>query len=58
MRAMARIDKKKFLLFPRWNKRTAKAGGQAAINRKFGRAFLEKLDAGVISLKRRADGEG
>lgn len=57
MRPMTTNDKKKFLLFPRWNKRTAKAGGRASVNRKFSRSLLAKLDAGAIPLKGRLDEE-
>lgn len=52
---MTPTPKKHFLLFPRWNKRTAKAGGAASINRKFERHLLAKLDRGALPLKGRLD---
>lgn len=55
MRPMTPKPKKHFLLFPRWNKRTAKAGGAASINRKFERRLLAKLDQGALPLKGRLD---
>lgn len=56
MRHMTPKPKKHFLLFPRWNKRTAKAGGRAAINRKFSRQLLARLDQGTLTLKGTLDG--
>lgn len=52
---MTPLEKKKFLLYTR-SPRLAYAGGRAAINRKFSRQLLEKLDRGLIPMKGPVDG--
>jgi len=50
MRPMTPKLKKQFLIYPRWRTR-AKAGGRAAINRKFSRRLMVKLDLGELPMR-------
>lgn len=52
---MTPLEKKKFLLYTR-SPRLAYAGGRAAINRKFSRQLLEKLDRGLLAKKEGTNG--